>query len=267
MAMIVVLLVLSALLALWAVSERNTQVKAKEILKKEQEKSIELEKKLDYLREETKKTRDEMDRGRAELKEARELYKKKFKRQIQNEELSSGSEITMTNKALEDSYKAIAAMEIQMDKLKEDQEQEKSTIKLDLEEQSKKIHEEKDDEIKSLKKKIEQSEEQIKKHKRLLRPEGHKIDLSAIPDEAASEFARLYRKAEQHERLHGITNAKLHLAQEKFAELQKRYFSVCRELALLSGQKEDIDQAKARQVAEEMIKEQPMALESEPKEV
>ncbi len=239
MAMIVILLVVAALLALWAISERNAQLSSRANLKKEQEKSLELATKLGNLREEVKKTKDELDKGKTELKDARELYKKKFKRQSQTEEPNSGSEISMTTKALEDSYKAISAMEMQMDKLKEEQEQEKNVLLSEIEDKAKKNQTEKDEEISTLKKKLEYSEEEIKRQKRLMRPEGHKIDLKELSDEAASEFARLYRKAEQHERLHGITNAKLHLAQEKFAELQKKYFSICRELALASGQQQE----------------------------
>src|SRR5260221_13993756 len=99
---------------------------------------------------------------------------------------------------------------------------------------------EKNSEIEYLKKKIAELQEELKKQKRLLRPEGNKIDLKTLPDEAAGEFARVYRKAEHHERLHGIARAKLHLAQEKFTDLQKRYFAVCRELAVAVGKNESI---------------------------
>ena len=51
-----------------------------------------------------------------------------------------------------------------------------------------------------LKKKISELQDELKKQKRLMRPEGNKIDLKSLPDEAASEFARVFRKAEQHER-------------------------------------------------------------------
>jgi hypothetical protein len=86
-----------------------------------------------------------------------------------------------------------------------------------------------------------------------MRPEGNKIDLKTLPDEAACEFARVFRKAEQHERLHGIARAKLHLAQEKFTDLQKRYFSVCRELAVAVGNQNDIEPTAARDIAEKIV--------------
>jgi hypothetical protein len=44
------------------------------------------------------------------------------------------------------------------------------------------------------------------------------------------------------------------LAQEKFTELQKRYFSVCRELAVLAGNKKDeLSTVDARDVAEKIV--------------
>jgi hypothetical protein len=50
--------------------------------------------------------------------------------------------------------------------------------------------------------------------------------------------------------------AKLQLAQEKFTDLQKSYFSVCRELAVSVGKNEDIDVKDARDVAEKIVMEQ-----------
>ncbi len=236
-------------------AQRQTVTSAKNLLKQAQEKTLLLENKIDASRDELKRSKEELERERNALREARELNKKKLRRQSAGEvdELSVGREANMTNKALEDSQKAIHALEAQIDQLKKDQGQSEAALRTRMNEEMDKKHEEKISEIDELKKKIAELQEELKKQRRLMRPEGNKIDLKTLPDEAASEFARLYRKAEQHERLHGIARAKLHLAQEKFTELQKRYFSVCRELALSAGNQENIDPKAAREVAEKMV--------------
>ena len=57
------------------------------------------------------------------------------------------------------------------------------------------------------------------------------LDLQKLPQHVLPELARVYRKAQHNEQLVALTRSKLHMAQEKHNDLQKRYFSVCRELA------------------------------------
>lgn len=210
---------------MFVIFERQSIDKVKRLLKQTQENSINLEQKLQNLREELKHSKNELEREKISLKEARELAKKKLQRAQSENIIKTSSEANMIEK--DDKEKAILAMETQIEQLKKEQHDHESVLKEKLAlEFSQKEHE--------LKNKINELQEEIKKQKRLMRPEGCKIDLKTLPDEAAAEFARVFRKADQHERLHGIARAKLHLAQEKFAELQKRYFTVCRELALLA---------------------------------
>lgn len=159
----------------------------------------------------------------------------------------------MTNKIIDDSQVALNALEAQIEQMKEERAKDEESVRAQIEQEFNKKLEATTKESAELKKKINELQEEIKKQKRLLRPEGNKIDLKSLPDDAAGEFARLYRKAEQHERLHGIARAKLQLAQEKFTDLQKRYFSVCRELAVSVGKTEDIDAKEARDVAEKIV--------------
>lgn len=264
MTMIIVLLVLITVGLMLFFMQRQGLVKAKNMLKLEQEKRIELEKKLDLVRIDFKKSKEELEKGKLALKEARELAKKKIKRKMEGDnEPHDGSEIAMTAKALEDSYKAISALEIQMETLKEDQQKNETVLKSELLDKFSQEILAKNKEIDDLKIKLNESLEEVKRQKRLMRPEGQKIDLKSLPDEAAAEFSRIYRKAEQHERLHGIARAKLHLAQEKFTELQKRYFNICRELALLSGHKEELDATKARDIAEDLVSDHQVKEEKE----
>ncbi|MEM7402915.1 MAG: hypothetical protein AAF310_02695 [Myxococcota bacterium] len=60
------------------------------------------------------------------------------------------------------------------------------------------------------------------------------VDLQQLPQQVLPELARVYRKAQQNEQLIALTRSKLHMAEEKYNELQKRYFAVCRDLAVYS---------------------------------
>jgi DNA repair exonuclease SbcCD ATPase subunit len=228
----------------------------KRLLRQAQEKTIELEEKVSSSRHELKKSKEDLEREKKALQEARELNKKKLRRETKtgpNEMDIPQSEVAMT-KALEDSQKAILALETQIENMKKDQSHQEEAFRARMSQELTDKEQKAGNEIEELRKKISELQEELKKQKRLMRPEGHKIDLKALSDEAASEFARVFRKAEQHERLHGIARAKLHLAQEKFTELQKRYFNVCRELAVLSG-KGDMKPAEARDIAEKIVAE------------
>ena len=248
-------LVIVAVAIMLILAQRQMVSSAKNSLKQAQEKNVLLENKIETSRDELRRSKEELERERVALREARDLNKKKLRRQsiAELDQLTSPHEAEMTNKAVEDSHLAIHALEAQIEQLKKDQGQHEEALRTRMNEEIEKKQQEKGSEIEDLKKKIAELHEELKKQKRLMRPEGNKIDLKTLPDEAASEFARVYRKAEQHERLHGIARAKLHLAQEKFTELQKRYFSVCRELAVSAGNKENIDPKAAREVAEKIV--------------
>lgn len=248
-------LVIVAIAIMVVISQKRAVVHMRELLRGAQEKTLALEQKVESSRNELRKSKEELERERGALRDARELNKKKLRRQSTELDSQTGpSEATMTNKALEDSQKAIVALEAQIEQLRNEKIEHEDALRANLSTELSKKEKEKSQEIEELTKKVADLQEELKKQKRLMRPEGVKIDLKVLPDEAASEFARVYRKAEHHERLHGIARAKLHLAQEKFTELQKRYFSVCRELAVLAGNN-DVEPKAARDIAEKMVSE------------
>ncbi len=248
---VIALLVVVAIAAMIVVSQRQSVSNMKRLLRQAQERTIDMENKIESSRSELKKSKEELEREKNSLRDARELAKKKLRRQANEETMQKQGGTAMTNNALDDSNKAISALEAQIEQLKKEQVQNEQAVRARVLEEFKKDENEQSSLIEGFKKKISELEADLKKQKRLMRPEGNKIDLKTLPDEAAGEFARVYRKAEQHERLHGIARAKLHLAQEKFTELQKRYFAVCRELAVLAGNKSE-DPKVARSVAEEI---------------
>lgn len=252
---LIVSFVIVAVAVMVVLSQRQSVKNMRNLLKQAQEKSIQLEQKIEISRNELRKSKEELEREKNALRDARELNKKKLRRQSSFETnlQTSTHEANMINKELDDKEKVILAMEAQIEQLKKEQVHNEENVRTRLSEEWNKKEHDKNLEMAELKKKITDLQEELKKQKRLMRPEGNKIDLKTLPDEAASEFARVYRKAEQHERLHGIARAKLHLAQEKFTELQKRYFSVCRELAVLAGNKADLEPKEAREIAEKIV--------------
>lgn len=252
MEIFIILAVVVALAIMVVASQRQSVTKMKAALTESQNKTLQLEQKIEASREELKKNREELERGKNALRDARELSKKKLRRQKEQDNQTLEQEAAMNLKTGDDSL-AISALESQIEQLKNDYGRNEQELRHSLEDEFKKKLSVNQEEIEGFKKKIAELQEDLKKQKRMLRPEGNKIDLKALPDEAAGEFARIYRKAEQHERLHGIARAKLQLAQEKFADLQKRYFSVCRELAVAVGKKEDITPVEAREVAEAIV--------------
>jgi len=254
MGMVIVLAVVVALAIMIVVSQRQSVNKISGQLRQAQEKTIELEQKIVASRDELKRNREELERGRNALKDARELSKKKLRRQAENDQQKNEYEAVMTM-SMDDNQKALTALETQIEQLKKEHEQHEETLRQELTEEFNKKQQATQQEIGDFKKKITDLNEEIKKQKRLLRPEGNKIDLASLSDETAGEFARLYRKAKHYQQLQGIAQAKLHLAQEKFADLQKRYFSVCRELAVAVGKDENIAPVEARNVAEEIVAE------------
>lgn len=253
MGMVIVLVVVAAIALMAIISQRQSAQKIRGLLRQAQEKALQLEQKIEASREEMKKNKEELERSKNALVEARELNKKKWRRQAEQDHQNSDNEASMTNKMIDDSQMALNALEAQIEQLKKERNVGEDLIRTQVESEFNKKLEATAKEAGDLKKKISELQEELKKQKRMLRPEGNKIDLKTLPDEAAGEFARLFRKAEQHERLHGIARAKLQLAQEKFADLQKRYFSVCRELAVSVGKNEDIDVKDARDVAEKIV--------------
>ena len=64
---------------------------------------------------------------------------------------------------------------------------------------------------------------------------GTSIDLKALPTPVVQELARFFRKGEEYERLHTVAQSQLQLEKDRTLEIQRRYFAVCRELAVHAG--------------------------------
>lgn len=83
---------------------------------------------------------------------------------------------------------------------------------------------------------------------------GSQLDLEALDPAVMNELARLHRKAQQSERLHSAAQGKIKMSQERLGELQRRYYAVCRELALAVGETTaEVTDTEARKTAEGVI--------------
>lgn len=77
--------------------------------------------------------------------------------------------------------------------------------------------------------------------------------VEGLPEDVILELGRFQRKAEHAEKLLAATRGKLQMSQERFSEMQKRYFGVCRELALASGQALGASDEEIRNQAEDLV--------------
>jgi hypothetical protein len=64
---------------------------------------------------------------------------------------------------------------------------------------------------------------------------GTTIDLKSLPTPVVQELARFFRKGEEFERLYTVAQSQLQLEKDRTLEIQRRYFAVCRELAVHAG--------------------------------
>ncbi|MBI5493683.1 MAG: hypothetical protein HY904_01575 [Deltaproteobacteria bacterium] len=85
---------------------------------------------------------------------------------------------------------------------------------------------------------------------------GARVDVAKLEAPVVDELRRFYKRAVNAEKVLALTDGKLELAQDKLEETQRRYFAVCRELALaaLNSQKPaDISDQEAARLAMDMV--------------
>ena len=106
---------------------------------------------------------------------------------------------------------------------------------------------------KQLTKTLEDLRASIKKQ-RESRPDvpGSQLNLKELAPEVVQELARYFRKGEEYERLYNVAQGQLQLSGDKLGELQKKYYAVCRELAV-AVRAEPATDAEAKKVAEGVV--------------
>jgi hypothetical protein len=223
-----------------------------------------LEKKLADARAEIAAAKEETQRKQKQLEEARDEAKKKLARAgrkaEREEEAAKGPdprdvEIAGLKKGLSSLESQLNAAKRDVDKAQSDLDRVRADAKADVEGAAKGRDVERSrtstlsEENAALKKTLE--ELRMSKKKEAERPEipGTSLDLKSLPPEAVQELARYFRKGEEFERLYAVAQGQLQLAQDRFLELQRRYFAVCRELALAAGAQPQSDE-EAKKLAE-----------------
>ena len=266
-----VVLGLIALIALIAlVAAAVMFVKMKEALRlKEQTTSSApvIDGRLDSLRRELTAAREETARKQKALDEVREEGKKKLRREGKKatREETGAQTPDARDAQIASLQKALAALEMQLSLQKKDGDRKireaaeavrgETSIAASREqgEDRARTHQ-LEREVSSLKTTLDELRQSIRK-KAEDRPDipGTELDLKSLPTPAVQELARFYRKSEELERLYHVTQGQVQLAQDRILELQRRYFAVCREMALAAGASPSLSDAEARKTAEGVL--------------
>ena len=109
------------------------------------------------------------------------------------------------------------------------------------------------DENGSLKRTIEELRAAIKKVDARPDVPGTALDLKALAPPVVQELARFFRKGEEFERLYVVAQSQLQLEKDRTLEIQRRYFAVCRELAVVAGSPVNASEADAVKRAEAVV--------------
>lgn len=218
-----------------------------------------VEGRLDELRKELGAAREDAARKAKALEEVRAEAKKKARRegkkmQRENETDAEESPVSSSGEAREEVTRlkhAISGLEAQLTELKAEAARSAAEVREALKGEYEGKLKAARDELGAVQKTLDELRESIRK-KAEDRPDvpGSAVDLKALPADAVQELARYFRKGEEFERLYGVAQGRLQLAQERTQELQKRYYAVCRELALLTGNVDGKSDEEVRKIAE-----------------
>lgn len=219
---------------------------------------------LEALRKELGNTKEELQKKTKALEAAKEEARKKARREgkkakaeEQAREKGDASRVDEASDAESKRLKkALAAVEQQLATLRAEADAEKDQAVAEAKAELSSALAESKEKAETSQQRLDELRATIKR-KEDSRPTvpGSTLDLKALPKEAVEELARYYRKGEEFERLYGVSQGKLLLSQERQQELQRRYYAVCRELALLAGQPADESSTdeEARQIAETVV--------------
>jgi hypothetical protein len=110
-----------------------------------------------------------------------------------------------------------------------------------------------EDELGSLKRTIDELRGALKKADARPDVPGTALNLKELPTPAVQELSRFFRKGEEFERLYTVAQSQLQLEKDRYLELQRRYFAVCRELAVQAGLPANTPEAELQKKAEAVV--------------
>ena len=210
-----------------------------------------VEKKLAEARTELTSHKEKLAQKQKELEEIKEQARVKARREGKKEAASAEDKKTSTDPRdveIQSLRKGMAALESQLNTVKreaaaKDAQEANMTSKsaADVEGAQKVAAGERErrqtleEQNADLRRTIDELRSAIKKVE--ARPDipGTSIDLKALPTPVVQELARFFRKGEEYERLHTVAQSQLQLEKDRTLEIQRRYFAVCRELAVHAG--------------------------------
>ena len=211
-----------------------------------------LEDKLEGVRKELHKAKEDLGRKDKQLEEAREQARLKARREAkkdareQTDDKKGGSD--PRDVEIQSLRKGMAALEAQLNQIKHKAEEVEQTStqrseqsRADVEAAQRSVDGERnrrkslEDENSALKRTLEDLRGAMKKAEQRPDIPGSTLDLKSLPPPAVQELSRYFRKGEEFERLHTVAQSQLQLEKDRFLELQRRYFAVCRELAVRAG--------------------------------
>jgi len=242
---------------------------------------LQAEKKSDALLETDASLRAQLDTARDETNTAKEALKKKSKQfddvkaeskkkarrdgrkeNRQSEVAKANALDTETESAeIKKLKKAIAALEEQVGSITGQNEADLKDARRQHEGELKEAQGQHEGELKEAGSQARVLEDELVKLKTSIKKKkearpgvpGTQLDLKALPVEAVQELSRYFRKGEEYERLYSVAQGQLNLAKERNGELQKRYFAVCREMAVLATGNEAITEAEAESAVSEIV--------------
>jgi chromosome segregation ATPase len=269
----VVLIVIAALAAMYAFFNLNKARAAVDKVSGLESARHSSEAKLNATRQELTALKEDNQRKSKSLEEARENAKKKLRKDAQKGDAESAIETNSGDSEVDRLKRTLGAMESQIRSMRDDAQRAEQALKASIESEHAKETVRLKNAIEGLEDQVEHAKgESNKRRQNVAKQMTTPVDLTALPTEVVGELSRLFRKNEQHEKMHGILQGKYQLAQERYQELQRRYFAVCRELALVALPQSESTDEEAQKLAESVVQAsdalsaqmEPVAAPSEP---
>jgi hypothetical protein len=237
-------------LFMWGSNAQTTRQKALD-------RAQDLEKRLSGAQEDLAGTRDDLRKKAALLEEARERAQKAKKRERSEKLLPEAVSQAPDQAALAPFAAAVEVAERRAAVAERDADTRAQAA-------ASQARQEKQKEIDELCGRLARAEEQLTGAPKPTPGEkmggvipGARIDLNTVAPEVVDELRRFFKRAQNAEKLQLVTDGQLEVARDKSEELQRRYFAVCRELALVAvnqGKPQDIADAEAARLAMDIVK-------------
>ncbi len=250
----VLLILIMAAAILSSVACINKAKATQALLSKEQSARTALEEKFSSIKKEHSAMKEDLNKKNKLLEEARDIAKKKLRKEAIKATNETESAAGNTDESeVERLQSALAAMKLQLGSMQSQSDRAANQARLEAKAEFDKELIAHKEEVSKLNDQLGRRKQDADKQKRTLKQSLPTIDIDALSEDAAKEIARLLRKSENYEKMHAASQGKLQMSIERFTEMQKRYFAVCRELALAVGGEPNANDEQTRNIAEDIV--------------